>query len=995
MNEVRLPAGMERGLVALTIVLILAGGVVCIQPECFPTSDQRLVKRVLAAFEVRRPDCQQLALEYLSRPGSGPFGIALAAETSAVCFENEPAIEFYRKLPVDGGRWEFFAELGIARRCEVMGRLTEEERHLRRALELNPLDIETNSRLGHVLQVAGRTWEAIPNFFVLIRRGKCRGDELLGLAASEKFFRADERLEEFGLNANPPEVMAKLAVARRILFENRAAEAEALFREVIETAPQLGEAQGRLGRIIFDRGDSTEFLQWRGNLPNDVRSHPEVWFVQGMQARRLGQNEGAVRCFLETLSLSPNHVGASVQIAGCLDQLNRSDLAKEFARHGENLASLESQLNMLRNNVDPALMKRAITSFGEMGRFWEAAGWANVRTHLIEASPTEARNDLRHWVRLAMRHPQQNAVAFNPAAKLRRSDFAEPRWSGPVASRQPSMEPTLADDVPWKFEDDAERVGIQFRYFEGTTEETRLQHIFNVVGGGLAATDYDLDGWCDLYLAQANNWRDPSPQPDFPDRLYRNLPGQKFQDVTTPAGLGDLGFTHGVTAGDFDQDGFPDLYLGNLGPNRLYRNNGDGTFTDVTAVADVAGNEWSTSGVFADFNGDSLPDLYVANYSVMDETARKICKRSTGEQMACTPDVLTAEFHRMYLNRGDGTFRDVTSESGMRQPNGRGLGLIAWDFGGDGRLGLFVGNDTTANFLYINAGTGAEGIPKFHEEGIVRGVALDMDGNAQACMGVAAGDANDDGRIDMYITNFFGESDTLYSQRADGLFDDATRPFALRDAGYWTLGFGCQFVDFDGDGWEDLIATNGHVDQKSRRGDPDRTPPQLFRNIHGRKFDEIAPDRLGPFFQKGYLGRGLAKLDWNRDGRIDFAVSHLHGSFALVTNETSGSGQSLVVRLTGRSGVREPTGALVKLRAGKREMFRLVTGGDGYLVTNERSLHFAVPNSQSVVELEVRWPGGLVEQWNDVQPGQEILLIEGRRQPVVLRQFAVALAEPQ
>jgi tetratricopeptide (TPR) repeat protein len=981
-----LSANVERSLVAISIALVLAGAAVCIQPECFPTADQRLVKQILAALESRHAGAYELAREYASRPASRPFAIALAAESAAINFQSQPAIDLYRQLPVDGGRWEFFAELGMARRCEIMGRVTEAERHLRRALELSPYDIEANSRLGHVLQISGRNWEAIPHFFILIRRGKCRGDELVGFAAPERFYRADDRQEEIARFADQPDALLMLARARRALFENQQAESEALLREVISAAPQLGEAHGRLGRIIHDRGDAAEFLQWRGSLPTGVRNHPEVWFVQGLQARRLGQIEGAVRCFLETLNQSPNHLAASVQIAGCLDQLNRPDLAAEFVRHGESLAKLESLLNILRNDTNPKFIHETIASLAGMGRFWEAAGWSYVMTHLEEVDKSDARRDVRRWLKLARQDAQQNAVSFNPASKLRLSDFAEPRWIGTASPGTP-VSPLPVDDIPWSFQDDAGRVGISFRYFEGTTEATRLQHIFNVVGGGLAAADYDLDGWPDLYLAQANNWRDPSPQPDYPDRLFRNLPGQPFQDVTVPAGLGDLNFTHGVTVGDFNQDGFPDLYLGNLGPNRLYLNNGDGTFIDVTAAAGVAGNEWTTSSVFADFNADGLPDLYVANYSLIDETAKKLCKRANGEPMACTPDVLTAEFHRFHLNSGDGSFRDVTAAAGLRQPNGRGLGLVAWDFGGDGRLGLFVGNDTSANFLFINEGNGPDGTPRFREEAVIRGVAFDVDGNAQACMGVAAGDANGDGRIDMYVTNFFGESDTLYSQRADGMFDDATRPFALRDAGYWTLGFGCQFADFDGDGWEDLIATNGHVDQQSRRGDPDRTPPQLFRNRHGRKFDEIAPAKLGAFFQKGYLGRGLAKLDWNRDGRVDFAVSHLHDPFALVTNNTPSSGLPLIVRLAGRTGTREPTGAVVKLRAGDREMFRLLTAGDGYLVTNDRFVHFAVPPTEPVVELEVHWPRGGVERWTNVRAGGEILLIEGRKQPVVLRTY--------
>ena len=371
----------------------------------------------------------------------------------------------------------------------------------------------------------------------------------------------------------------------------------------------------------------------------------------------------------------------------------------------------------------------------------------------------------------------------------------------------------------------------------------------------------------------------------------------------------------------------------------------------------------------------------------MEETARKECKDKSGEQMACTPDMLTAEFHRLYLNEGDGRFRDITSESGMRIPNGRGLGLVAWDFGGDGRLGLFVANDTSPNFLFINSGTGNDGIPKFREEGAVRGVAYDADGNAQACMGIAAGDANGDGQLDMYITNFFGESDTLYMQKADGFFDDATRPFTLRDAGFWTLGFGCQFADLDGDGWDDLISTNGHVDQHSSRGDEDRMPPQVFRNLRGKRFEEVPGTKLGPFFQKGYLGRGLATLDWNRDGKTDVAISHLHSPFALVTNQTKSSGTPLVIKLVGRTGAREPTGAIVRVQTESRVMFRLLTAGDGYLSTNERRLAFAIPKGEQVNQLDVKWPRGVMQHFGAVRAGLEVLLIEGSGTPISLHEF--------
>lgn len=982
-----LSTAAEDCLAALCVLIATVGGLVCLQPECLPTEAQSTESKIRAAIASRSPAAYELACEFLNEASDRPHAIALTAEAAAINFDHTTAIRLYSMLPVDRGRWEFHAKLGRARRFEILGRIREAEVDLRRALELAPYHVEANSRLGHLLQVSGRTWEASYCFFKLIRLGICRGDELLGLAAADRFFRSDERLETLGLTADPPEPMTELAKARRALFENRQSDAEALLRAVLAYDVENGEAQGRLGRIVFDRGDSTEFMSWIHGLPAGARNHPEVWLVQGLQCRRRGQTHEAVRCFLETLLLSPNHLAANIQIAGCLDQLGQSELSQEFTRRGDNLVRLEAQLNRLRDDVDPELIRQCIASLAALGRYWEAAGWSYVLSQLRDVSRDQVKRELKHWLQQALPQARQNAVAFSPEIKLNRTGYPEPDWFGTSPSLEPAPPAAMTDRTHWQFHDDAASRGIRFQYYEGTTEANRLQHIFNVVGGGLAATDYDLDGWHDLYLAQANDWRSSAAQPDFPDQLFRNLTGQQFIDVTEPAGLGDLSFTHGVAAGDFDQDGFPDLYLGNLGPNRLYRNNGDGTFTDVTRLADVAGDEWTTSSVFADFSGDGLPDLYVANYALRAETADKECHRSNGDLMACTPDLLNAAFHQFYINRGDGSFRDITTAAGMHQPNGRGLGMVAWDFAGDGRLGLFVANDTSPNFMFINNGSSSEGMPRFAEVGVVRGVAFDVDGRAQACMGVAAGDINGDGNIDMFITNFFGESDTLYSQRPDGLFVDATQQFNLRDPGFWMLGFGCQFADFDGDGWEDLIVTNGHVDQRSARGDPDRTPPQLFRNRAGMKFDEIDRDRLGPFFQQGYLGRGLAKWDWNRDGRPDFAISHLHGSMALVTNTTPSVGSPLVVRLTGRSGTRDATGATVTMHVGNRKVFRLATAGDGYLVTNDHFLHFAVPRDEPTVSLEVRWPGGHSEIWKNLRPNQEIQIIEGRMHPVVLRAY--------
>lgn len=978
-------AVVDSGLRVVCLIALLIGNLIVLIPLCFPSDRLRSLSDLRAAIIKHQPDLKAKVIEHLAAFPDDPAALFMGAELAAADHDHPQALEYLSKLPEDGGCWQLQRELGIAKRCRVQGRMLDEEEHLRNILQLDPTHSDANHRLGHLLQVQGRSWESAEPFMMQLRRGKCRGDELMGVAASERFFRDDEDFERKALESHPVlSGVALLGSARTMLFENRNAEAEQLLRQVIATAPTLGEAQGRLGRIIVERGDFDEFMVWRGSLPEAARNHPEVWFVQGLQARRIGQTEGAIHCFLKAIQLSPNHLPANLQIAGCLESLGKSEAAQVFQRRAKLLSELETILSSLRNNIDEQLMIQASDRLGQLGRYWEAAGWLYVVSQLDLPDDLTLPTPWR-WGRLAVRDPDQNSTIASQIASLGIDRFAEPNWGLQSAGRvrsSPQESLPQGSPVSWEFTDEAAAAGLNFAYFEGTTEETRLQHIFNVVGGGMAAFDFDLDSWPDLHIAQANNWRAGDDQSVVLDGLYRNLNGTGFKEVALVSNLIEPGFSHGVCAGDFDQDGFPDVSVSNLGANRLFHNNGDGTFEDVTKIADVAGNEWSITSVLADFSGDGLPDLYVGNYSNRDETTNKECHRSNGEQMACTPDILTAESDRLYLNLGDGRFRDVTDLSRIRETSGRALALIAWDFTGNGRRSLFVANDTSANFLFHNLDTNSDGIPEFSEEGVLRGLAFDGDGNAQASMGVAAGDANGDGKLELFVTNFQNESNTFYSQSPDGLFLDLTRQFGLRDPGYGMLGFGTQFADFDGDGWDDLVATNGHVDKPRDSAGKDRMRPQLFRNLLGSSFAEISPDVLGTFFQHEYLGRGLATLDWNKDGRMDFGVSNLHAPFSLVTNRTPSSSIPVVVRLISTSGVRDGSGATIRVRIDGRDHFRLAVAGGGYLTTNEQTYVFYVPSGEVIEELEVKWSSGEVQLWNMPPESKEMVLVEGRKMPI-------------
>lgn len=973
----------------LLLALLVTGVFFSIRGAAIPGDREQSFSEVLAAVNAQERNAADLIAAHLRTFPDDTSAIYLAGEIAAKSFEHEKAIEYYRALPRDRGEWELLADLGLARRYRVLGLMLEEEQCLRNVLSLDPMHADANHRFGHLLQVQGRTWESAEFFMNQLRRGKCRGDELMGVATTERFFRADEEVDHAASKPSPPQAISQLGNARRLLFENRNAEAEVLFRRIVLESPQIGEAQGRLGRLIVERGDLSEFLAWRGVLPEAARQHPEVWFVQGLQARRSGLTEGAVYCFLKALELSPNHLPANVQISGCLSLVSEPEAARFFTERAELLSELETILNLLRDQVDESLILKAVARLEQLHRYWEASGWLYLLSQLGLPDDPE-RPTVSRWASAAIADPDQNAGFADNLRRLNLSRFSEPNWNTltpSAATEMTSSAKNTGDNMRLSLQDEAEAKGISVQYFEGTQEANRLEHIFSVVGGGLAAVDIDLDGWPDLHIAQADDWRNPQTTPVRLDTLYRNIRGDRFEEIAAVANLIEPGFSHGISAEDFDQDGFTDILVCNLKSNRLFRNNGDGSFQDVTVSSGIGGDAWSIGGMIADFSGDGLPDIYIGNYSKVQETAEKICHRPTGQQMACTPDVLTAESDRLYLNIGDGTFQDITDASGIRETSGRALGMIGWDFTGNGHTSIFVANDTSANFLFHNIETDAGGVPKFQEEGILRGLAFDADGNAQASMGVAASDANSDGRIDLFITNFANESNTFYTQGADGTFYDFTRQVNLRDAGYAMLGFGTQFVDVDGDGWEDLVASNGHVDQSDESPGAEKMKPQVFRSLNGEGYTELAAESCGSYFEKSYIGRAIATLDWNRDGKPDFGVSHLHAPFSLVTNRTEWSSDSVIVRLAGRRQTREANGAKLRMRIGGRDHYRFALSGDGYLVTNEPIFVFAVPAGQSLEELEITWPGGAVQTWKTIATlvNTEVIFVEGRDQPYLLR----------
>ncbi len=965
-----------------SVVLVLLGVGVCFHRVIWVAPVDRVLRRAAVALSCHQyHEAQQLADRVLKQAPNSVQALLIAGESAAGLYDSPRAIRYFQRVPDDGSPAAVRALYGTGERLLRLGRVSEAEERFRQALRDNPRHFSANKQLGFLLQVEGRTWEAVGPAKQMIRQGRFGGDQLQMLGLTEVMFVRDDRFVRSCLAAAPDDPLPLLGDARRDLLKGRTDHAEHLLRKIVAADPGQIEAQARLGRILLQSDREEAFLKWQRQLPAAADGHPEIWFNRGLWAQRRKQQRAAVRCFLETVRLSPNHVSANHRLSQMLAVVGEHGLAEEFAQRAADLAKLELALIGLYEDPTIKEMHGAVDLLESLGRFWEAAAMCDIARRM-SAEPLEwADRGLKRFSKMLDAGDSFTIPSALPANRIDMTTYPLPDWK--VEASTVSGPASSPDTCHVTFVDSAQQSGFEFTYFNGSASPKGLEHIFETIGGGVAVLDYDGDNWPDLYLTQGADLWKPAKQTQHRDRLFRNLGDGRFADVSEQAGLGDKSFSQGVTVGDFNNDGFPDLYVANLGANRFYENNGDGTFRDITDQTGTAGEEWTTSCLLADLNGDAFADLYAVNYLRREEVIDRRCKKN-GRPLTCLPTMFSAEQDRLYLNLGDGRFEEVTERCGILRPDGKGLGILAADFDESGRLSLFVGNDTAINFFFVNETANRGGELSFSDQAALSGLGVDGEGHVQATMGIAAGDADGDGLLDLFTTDFYGDANTLYVHQPGHVFLDGTQPAHLDASSYEMLGFGTQFLDGELDGFPDLVVTNGHVDRSFATGEPDEMPPQYYRNVGGGRFVEVRGPSLGPYFQGKYLGRALARLDWNRDGKEDVCVSHLHAPVALLTNQTPDTGHFLAVRLCGVNSDRDAIGTTVGVKAGKQRWTGQLTAGDGYLTSNQRQLVFGLGSAAVIDELVVRWPAGLEQRFTEVVADQQLLLIEGRRQPVEL-----------
>jgi tetratricopeptide (TPR) repeat protein len=951
-----------------------------------------VLRQAIASFEAKdNQTAARLLDEILAHDSANHKALLYRGYVARDAGDAAAAARFWARVPDDPPN-----EGGTARYLEGLLALSEHrardaERLLLRATELHPTFLPPREYLFMLYLKQLRDGEMRREMWAIRAQRNWSLDELIASVGSHGKIHPitirTRELEKF-VAADAGDVKSALALAECLIADDRFDDALALFDRSLKANPGDPALRGRLVELLvrLDDLDGAHAILGDKHLPDDAPV--ELLRGAGAYLAATGRWREALPLLEQALALAPDHIPTTHRTGLALERVGRHDEATKMMHRTRLLEQVVLQdwriesIPHQRPQLKVPMAVEIARLLNELDRSAEAAVWLEQALNWQPDDPA-----LRSLYATALQKAQAAApVAAEKIPAIRIADrHAEaanhvvaqgdrhPRAAAPVAAT--TKIPAIG------FVDRHAEAGIEFQYNNGGSGS---KYLLESLGGGVAAFDFDADGWPDLYFTQGR----PLPVTDeavepWRDKLFQNR-GGVFSDVTMPAGLGDAQYSQGCTAGDFDNDGFVDLAVANFGTNVLYQNNGDGTFSDLTRASGMTGQHWSSSLAFADLDRDGFLDLYVVTY-VLDPY--RICRPEPGRIAICSPLNYKAEDDQLFQNRGDGTFADVTLPSGVMADDGKGLGIVIADLDNDGWPDIYIANDGTPNFLFHNE-TGSIGGPlRFTERGLVSGAGVSGAGNSQAGMGIACADFDGDGLLDLYVTNFYFESGTLYLNQGDLLFVDATRSAHLDEATHSFLGFGTQAVDVDLDGRLDLFIANGHIDDFRFRGEPWKMRPQLFYNAGSATFVDVSRDS-GDYFDGEYLGRGVARLDWNRDGLPDLAVVHQDRPAALLTNETRDPGGRLIVDLHGVWSNRDGIGARLLITAGGVTRIHEICGGDGFFASNERRVLVGLGPARTVDRLEIRWPSGQIDECHNVPAGAALTCIEGR--PAVIRQPADA-----
>lgn len=847
--------------------------------------------------------------------------------------------------------------------------------------KLSPDDPQPHKDLSKLLVTAGEWPRAREHARWLIQHGMVTPYELQLVAAVRAPPHDASQLAKLK-ELNPNDTRLDLGRAQQTALAGDWAQVVTLTEPIVRQHPDQQTALALYGRALAESGRNVEFDAWRATTDQDTQQRADYWLAIAARSLAEDQPAQAAAACLRAVAIDDDDMKTLNNFVAALLLCDAKEAAASVAQRQHKLLELRSSIQGFQEWR--FLSQRNAISAAEqllrLGRYWEALAWSNAAIRM----PADLVPDVtarKASVQAGMGRSMPWSQPFLTQELITQFQSAS-QSTGLGTQVDNSERVSLRRKPDIKFESEAGIRGLDFWGNIGVPKGEPGIMIYQTPGCGIAVSDFDIDGSPDLYVIAAGGTVMQSDSET--NRLFRNRGGH-FADVTAPSSSTDFGCGQGVCSGDYNEDGFPDLVVGNIGPNQLLRNNGDGTYSNVSAESNLNGKRWTTSVAIADFSGDGISDLVELNYMSGFDWATEKCQfPQINDHRSCAPSMFAAARDRFWIGNGDGTFREFDPPSIRSVSPARGLGLVIGSLDDQPGNDIFVANDTSANHFWSfsrgDASASADQSPSSGDNMVeiagLRGLAVGYNGSSQGCMGVGVNDWDHDGDADLYVTNFENESDAFYEQIHAGVWSDRVDQRGLRDVSHPMVGFGCEFADFDNDGNSELITTNGNVDDMTFDGSTFRLPTRVFWADRDSKWRHLHPDSLGTYFNTPRVGRALVTADFNRDHKVDVAISHLDDDLALLINKTENAGNSLSLRLIGTTDARDAIGTKITIHCENGTQSSFVTAGDGYLCTNESVVRFGIGDSDQVDHVEIRWPNGSETELHDIPAGDETVAVQ-------------------